>query len=113
MTIYLAVGINREGYKKVLGMFLDGILTHLKALGLEDILITAKDNLNRFSTTIRCIFPECSMQICVVHQIRNAAKYLIWKDKKLFVADMKFIYDAPSKIVSEATLIKLCQKMGS
>jgi len=74
-TIYLAVGLNREGYKEVLGMWLGknesasfwmGILTDLKARGVEDMLITATDNLNGFTNTIRTVFPESSTQICVV-----------------------------------------------
>jgi len=79
-TIYLAVGLNRDSYKEVLGMWLGknesasfwmGILTDLKSRGVEDMLITATDNLNGFSATIRSVFPECSTQVCVVHQIRN------------------------------------------
>src|SRR5690606_19200232 len=102
-TIYLAVGLNREGYKEVLGMWLGknesasfwmGILTDLKARGVEDMLITATDNLNGFTNTIRTVFPESSTQICVVHQIRNACRYVVWKDKKAFTADMKPVYDA-------------------
>jgi len=105
-TIYLAVGLNRDGYKEVLGMWLGknesasfwmGILTDLKSRGVEDMLITATDNLNGFSATIRSVFPECSNQVCVVHQIRNACRYVVWKDKKAFTADMKPIYDAPNK----------------
>ena len=82
-TIYLAVGLNREGRKEVLGMWLGknesssfwmSVLTDLKARGVEDILITATDNLNGFTQTICSVFPESQTQICVVHQIRNACK---------------------------------------
>lgn len=77
-TIYLAVGLNREGRKEVLGMWLGknesssfwmSVLTDLKARGVEDILITATDNLNGFTATIRSVFPQSQTQICVVHQI--------------------------------------------
>ena len=90
-TIYLAVGLNKQGLKEVLGMWLGknesaafwlGVLTDLKARGVEDILITATDNLNGFTQTIKNVFPQSQTQICVVHQIRNSARYVVWKDKK-------------------------------
>ena len=58
------------------------VLTDMKARGLQDILITATDNLNGFTQTIRSVFPESATQICVVHQIRNSCRYVVWKDKK-------------------------------
>lgn len=112
-TIYLAVGLNRDGKKEVLGMWLGknesaafwlGVLTDLKARGLEDILITATDNLNGFTQTIKQVFPQSQTQICVVHQIRNSARYVVWKDKKEFAKDMKQIYDAPTKQAAKAAL---------
>jgi transposase-like protein len=112
-TIYLAVGLNRDGKKEVLGMWLGknesaafwlGVLTDLKARGVEDILITATDNLNGFTQTIKNVFPQSQTQICVVHQIRNSARYVVWKDKKAFSKDMKFIYDAPTKQAAKAAL---------
>jgi transposase-like protein len=112
-TIYLAVGLNKEGKKEVLGMWLGknesaafwlGVLTVLKARGVEDILITATDNLNGFTQTIKQVFPQSQTQICVVHQIRNSARYVVWKDKKAFTKDMKLIYDAPTKQAARAAL---------
>ena len=112
-TIYLAVGLNRDGKKEVLGMWLGknesaafwlGVLTDLKARGVEDILITATDNLNGFTQTIKQVFPQSQTQICVVHQIRNSARYVVWKDKKAFAKDMKQIYDAPTKQAAKASL---------
>ena len=112
-SIYLAVGLNREGRKEVLGMWLGknesssfwmSVLTDLKARGVEDMLITATDNLNGFTQTIRSVFPESQTQICVVHQIRNACKYVVWKDRKAFSADMKHIYTAPTKEAAKAAL---------
>lgn len=105
-TIYLAVGMNREGHKEVIGMWLGesesasfwvGALTDLKARGVEDILITCTDNLNGFTNGIKSVFPQAATQICVVHQIRNACRYVVWKDKKTFSADLKAIYNAPNK----------------
>ncbi len=76
-----------------------GVLTDLKARGVQDILITCTDNLNGFTDTIRTVFPQSSTQICVVHQIRNSCKYVFYKEKKEFTADMKNIYNAPNKEV--------------
>jgi putative transposase len=120
-TVYLAIGLNREGRKEVLGMWLGknesssfwmGVMTDLKARGVEDILITATDNLNGFTQTIRAVFPESQTQICVVHQIRNACRYVVWKDKKEFSRDMKNIYDAPTKQAAEAALKDYGAKWG-
>jgi putative transposase len=120
-TVYLAIGLNRDGRKEVLGMWLGnnesssfwmGVLTDLKARGVEDILITATDNLNGFTQTIRAVFPESQTQICVVHQIRNACRYVVWKDKKEFSRDMKHIYDAPTKQAAEAALKDFSIKWG-
>lgn len=92
-TIYIAVGLRVDGYKEILGMWLGknvsssswlSVLTDIKARGVQDILITATDNLNGFTSTIRSVFPESSTQICVVHQIRNSMRYVVWKDKKAF-----------------------------
>ncbi len=84
-----------------------GVLTDLKARGVQDILITCTDNLNGFTDTIRTVFPQSSTQICVVHQIRNSCKYVVYKDKKEFTADMKNIYNAPNKEVAAAELENL------
>ncbi|RZM12626.1 MAG: IS256 family transposase [Pedobacter sp.] len=118
-TVYLAVGLNSRGYKEVLGMWLGrnesssfwlGVLTDLKARGLRDILITATDNLNGFTRTIRDVFPESQTQVCIVHQIRNAAKYVVWKDRKDFSSDMKHIYNAPTKQAARAALADFAAK---
>jgi len=120
-TIYLSVGLNRNGLKEVLGMWLGrnesasfwlGVLTDLKARGVEDILITATDNLNGFTETIKQVFPESNTQICVVHQIRNSSRYVVWKDKKAFTKDMKQIYDAPTKQAARAALEDLANTWG-
>lgn len=121
-TIYLAVGLNREGKKDVLGMWLGknesssfwmSVLTDLKVRGVEDILITATDNLNGFTQTIRSVFPQSQTQICVVHQIRNACKYVVWKDRREFSADMRHIYTAPNKQAAEQALDDFAKKWQS
>lgn len=120
-TIYLAVGLNREGYKEILGMWLgqnesaafwQGVMTDLKARGVEDILVTVTDNLNGFTGAITNVFPMANTQICVVHQIRNSARYVVWKDKKEFAEDMKLIYNAPNRDMAKAELERFAQKWG-
>jgi len=121
-TMYIAVGLRRDGKKEVLGLWLGknesaafwmSVLTDIKARGVEDLLITATDNLNGFTKTIRNVFPESTTQICVVHQIRNASRYVVWKDKKEFSKDMKEIYNAPTKSAAEAALNDFAQKWES
>lgn len=105
-TIYLAVGLNDQGFKEVLGMWLGesesasfwvSVLTDLRSRGVEDILITSTDNLKGFTEAITSVFTQSVTQICVVHQIRNALRYVVWKDKKQFVTDLKPVYGAPNK----------------
>ena len=112
-TIYIAVGLRRDGKKEVLGLWLGknesaafwmSVLTDIKARGVTDILITATDNLNGFTDTITSIFPESRTQICVIHQIRNACRFVVWKDKREFTVDMKKIYTAPTKQAAQAAL---------
>ena len=121
-TIYIAVGLRRDGLKEVLGLWLGknessaywmSVLTDMKARGLEDILITATDNLNGFTDTIRNVFPLATTQICVVHQIRNTCRYVVWKDKKEFTMDLKLIYGAPTKNAAEAALEDFANKWNS
>ena len=108
-TVYLCVGLKQNGLKEVLGMWVGksesssfriGVLTDLKARGVQDILITYADNLNGFTDTIRTVFP------------RNSCKYVVYKDKKEFTADMKNIYNAPNKEVAAAELDNLEKKWG-
>ena len=118
-TVYIVVGLKRDGLKEVLGMWLGKnesaaywmtVLTDLKARGLEDILITATDNLNGFTSTIKSVFPQSATQVCVVHQIRNSCRYVVWKDKKEFSKDMKDVYGAPTKQAAMAALDTLDTK---
>lgn len=121
-TVYLCVGLNKEGYKEVLGMWIGknesasfwmGVLTDLKARGVEDILITVTDNLSGFTDTIKSVFPASTTQICVVHQIRNSCRYVVWKEKKEFTSDLKNIYNAPTKQAASLELEHLEQKWAT
>jgi transposase-like protein len=121
-TVYICVGLNKEGKKEVLGLWVGkaesssfwmGVLTDLKARGVEDILITCTDNLNGFTETIRTIFPEASTQVCVVHQIRNSCRYVTYKDLKEFTKDLKTIYGAVNKDAAALALDSFEQKWGN
>jgi transposase-like protein len=121
-TVYLCVGLNKEGLKEVLGMwvgksesaaFWQGVLTDLKARGVADILITVTDNLSGFTDSIQHVFPESTTQICVVHQIRNSCRYVVWKEKKEFSGDLKNIYNAPTKEAAALELDLFEQKWGN
>ena len=112
-AIYLAVGLREDGHKEVLGMWLGknessafwmSVLTDLKTRGINDILITVTDNLNGFTDTIKTVFPNSDTQICVIHQIRNSTKYVVWKDKKEFTKDLRYIYTASNREMAEAAL---------
>ncbi len=121
-TYILLLACVENGKKEVLGLWLGknesaafwmSVLTDLKARGVEDLLITATDNLNGFTQTIKNVFPQATTQICVVHQIRNASRYVVWKDKKKFSKDMKNIYNAPTKKAAEAALNDFADKWNS
>jgi len=121
-AIYIAVGLTTTGHKEVLGLWLGKnetsafwmtVLTDMQARGVKDILITCTDNLNGFTTTIQNIFPKSQTQICVVHQIRNACKYVSYKDRKAFTSDMKEIYTAPNQEAACYALDKFEEIWGS
>jgi putative transposase len=120
-TVYLAVGLNSEGHKEVLGMWLGenesasfwmNVLTDMRSRGVEDMLITSTDNLKGFTEAIVSIFPQSVTQICVVHQIRNASRYVVWKDKKQFAADLKTVYTAANKELAWIALEALEETWG-
>jgi transposase-like protein len=121
-TIYIAIGLRKDGHKEVLGLWLGktesaafwmSVLTDMKARGVLDIFVTVTDNLNGFTDTIATVFPKSTKQICVVHQIRNSAKYVVWKDKKAFAKDLREIYTAPNKEVAEVALENLAENWDS
>lgn len=102
-AVQIAVGLNNQGYKEVLGMwicqnesasFWMSVLADLKSRGLEDIFITSTDNLKGFTDAIASVYPDARIQICIVHQLRNSLKFVVWKDKKAVAAALKKIYDA-------------------
>lgn len=119
--IYLVIGLNSEGRKEVLGMWINetesasfwlSVLTDLKVRGVQDILIACTDNLTGFTKAIREVFPQTVTQLCVVHQIRNSCKYVAWKERKEFVADLKPVYQAANRDAAWHALETFSTKWG-
>ena len=89
------------------------VLTDLKARGVEDILIACTDNLTGFTQAIKSVYPNTITQLCLVHHIRNCCKFVVWKDRKEFCADMKKIYQATNLTAAEIALKQLDEKWSS
>lgn len=102
-AVYIAIGINLDGRKDVLGMwvgenesakFWATVLNGLKNRGVQDIFIACTDNLTGFSAAINAVFPKTDVQSCIIHQLRNSSKYVSYKDIKKLMADLKAVYAA-------------------
>lgn len=114
-SVYLALGVNMEGQKELLGLWLSenegakfwlNVLTELQNRGVKDILIACVDGLKGFLDAINTAFPETQIQLCIVHMVRNSVKYVPWKDYKPVTADLKRIYQSVSE---EEALLALDQ----
>jgi transposase-like protein len=101
--VYIVIGLKPDGKKEVLGFWIEktesaafwmSVLTDLKARGVEDILIACTDNLKGFTQAIKAVFPQAVTQLCIVHQIRNSCKFVVYKDKVEFCQDLKKVYTA-------------------
>ena len=121
-TIYLVIGLKQDGLKEVLGMWISetesasfwmNVLTDLKARGVEDILIACTDNLAGIRQAINAVYPNTVSQLCVVHQIRNSARYVSWKERKQFMADLRLVYGAINKEAAYDALEDFAAKWGS
>lgn len=119
MAAYLVLGMNTEGEKDLLGIYLAEtesasfwlqVLTDLETRGVKDILIACIDNLKGFREAISTIFPKADVQLCIVHQIRNSMKYVPWNDRKDVIKDMKLIYKASNVGQAEEQLVYFEEK---
>lgn len=120
-AIYNVLGIDREGHKELLGMYISrneganfwlSVLTDLQNRGVEDILIACTDGLKGFLESIQGVYLNTVVQLCVVHQIRNSIKYVGSKNHKEFLKDLKCVYQAVNKESAENELLKLEEKWG-
>jgi transposase-like protein len=105
-SVYTALGVNFEGKKEVLGLWISenegakfwmGVLTELKNRGVQDILIACMDGLSGFPEAVRAVYPNTRIQLCIVHMIRNSTRFVSYKDLKKVCADLKTIYSASSE----------------
>lgn len=118
-SMYLALGINMEGQKELLGLWLAetegakfwlSVLTELKNRGLQDILIACVDGLKGFPEAIAAEYPQTKIQLCIVHMVRNSLKYVSWKDYKAVTADLKQIYQSPTEEAAALELERFAEK---
>ena len=102
-AVYIAIGVNLDGKKDVLGMWVGenesakywaSVLNGLRNRGVEDIFIACTDNLTGFDAAIEAVFPQTEIQNCIIHQLRNSSKYVSYKDIKALMADLKAVYAA-------------------
>jgi putative transposase len=121
-AVYTVLAVDLEGHKDVLGHWVgDGeegasfwlsVVTELKNRGVEDIFIACVDGLSGFKEAIQSVFPLVEIQRCIIHQIRNSLKYVVWKDRKAFARDLKAIYQAPTREAAETALATLAETWG-
>lgn len=121
-AVYIAIGIDLDGQKDILGMWIGeaesskfwlGIMNEIRNRGVRDILIASVDGLNGFPDAIRAVYPHTEIQRCIVHQIRNSTKYVSYKDIKAFTADLKPIYKAATEPLAVQELDAFDAKWGS
>ena len=121
-AVYIVLAVDLEGHKDVLGHWVsDGeegasfwlnVVTELRNRGVEDIFIACVDGLQGFKEAIQSVFPQAAIQRCVIHQIRNSLKYVVWKERKAFAQDLKAIYQAPTREAAETALLTLAETWG-
>lgn len=118
-AIYLAIGINREGLKEALGLWVAqtegakfwlSVMTELKNRGVQDIFIACVDGLKGFPEAIETVYPQTQVQLCVVHLVRNSLNYVGWKERKAVAADLKKIYRSPNRAAAEQELERFAKK---
>jgi putative transposase len=119
-AVYIVLGVDCDGARDVLGHWVgDGaeganfwlsVVTDLQNRGVEDILIACIDGLTGFKEAIQAVFPQTAIQRCVIHQVRQSLNYVSWKDRKAFVADLKKMYQAPTRAAGETALLELGER---
>ena len=117
-AIYVALGINLEGKKECLGLWIAenegakfwlSVLTELQNRGLQDILIACVDGLSGFPDAINTVYPQTKIQLCIVHMVRNSLRYVSWKDRKSVAHDLKHIYQSVTVAEAEQALQRFCE----
>jgi len=120
-AVYICLGYNLDGYKDILGIWVDeaegakfwlGICNDLKNRGVKKVLIACMDGLKGLPLAIQTVFPNAAIQTCIIHQIRNSVKYIASKDKKEFMRDLKCVYKALTEQMALSQLDNLKGKWG-
>ena len=118
-SVYLALGVNLDGQKELLGMWISenegakfwlSILTELKNRGLEQILIACVDGLSGFPEAIEVEYPNAKVQLCIIHMVRNSLRYVSWKNYKAVTADLKSIYKSATEGEARVELERFAEK---
>ncbi len=118
-SVYLALGINREGEKELLGLWLAqtegarfwlSVMTELKNRGVQDILLACTDGLKGFAQAIEAVYPQTRVQLCIVHQVRHSLRYVSWKQRKAVAADLRRIYSASTLTEAEQALAAFAER---
>jgi putative transposase len=118
-AVYLALGVNLEGEKELLGLWIAqtegakfwlGVLNELKNRGVDDLFIACIDGLTGFPEAVEAAFPQTQVQLCIVHMVRNSLRYVPWKQRKAVAADLKTIYQAASAKEAETQLAAFEEK---
>ena len=121
-AVYIALGIDMDGKKDVIGMYVGenegakfwlSIINGLKNRGVQDILIACVDGLNGFPQAIEAVYPKTEIQQCIIHQIRNTTNYVSYKDLKKLMADLKMVYAAPDEAAALEELESFGEKWNS
>lgn len=121
-SVYLALGVNTEGLKELLGLWIAetegakfwmNVLTELQNRGVHDIFIACVDGLTGFPDAIATVYPKTKVQLCIVHQVRNSVKFVSYKDRKSVTADLKRIYSSVSEQEAKMELDRFAEKWDS
>lgn len=121
-AVHLALGVNLEGHKELLGMWIGlnegasfwlGVLTELQNRGVQDIYVACVDGLKGFPDAINAVFPRTAVQLCIVHMIRNSLKFISYRERKVIASDLRLIYTAPTLEAAELELRHFGEKWDS
>jgi putative transposase len=114
-AVYLALAVNMQGEKELLGLWIAategakfwlGVLTELRSRGMSDCFVTCVDGISGFREALEAIYPKSSMQLCIVHKVRSSMRYVPWKDRKAVAAGLREVYGSATLAEAEAALTR-------
>ncbi len=122
VAVYLALGVNMDGHKELLGIWISktegakfwlGVITELQNRGIKDIFIACVDGLKGFPEAIEAVFPQTQVQLCIIHMIRNSTRFVSWKDRKILCSDLKEVYTSTTEQQAQSALESFGEKWDS